>query len=343
MIYRKFEPQEADLRMTELYRDILPEQIFDAHMHLYLAEAAPETQKKKDTVFNREAAGAEEYWADMQPLLPGVKKVRLNMLVMPDPILNDRSNGLREKANQHILEQHRLHPECVASPYILPGDSEQRIYELAQQPGVCGLKCYHYGSIGAKGEACAIGDFLPESAWVAANEMHLPIILHIMRPRALSDPDNFSYITKMTHRYPDAQLVLAHCARAFASWTCIDAIKRLEDCGNIWFDMAAVCETGPMMACIMKNAAKRTMWGSDYPICMNRGRAISLGTGQNWLVGDKFNDMDRAFVATENLMAFWQTALLLDLDRTQINDLFYDNANKLFSKKQNTNEGEKVL
>jgi hypothetical protein len=29
-------------------------------------------------------------------------------------------------------------------------------------------------------------------------------------------------------------------------------------------------------------------------------------------------------------MAFYQTALLLDLDQTQVNDIFYNNAAKLF-------------
>ena len=249
---------------------------------------------------------------------------------MPDPILNDLRNGLREKANNHVLEQYRIHPECVATPYILPSDNEEMIYALSDRPGVRGLKCYFYGAGVCNGETVSIRDFLSEAAWVVANEKKLPIILHMMRAGALSDPDNFEYITKMSHRYPDAQLVLAHCARAFASWTCIDTIKKLEDHGNIWFDMAAICESGPMMACIIKNAGKRTVWGSDYPICMNRGRAISLGTGQNWLAGNQFNNLERTFVATENLMAFWQTANLLDLDKAQINDLFYGNANSLF-------------
>ena len=73
------------------------------------------------------------------------------------------------------------------------------------------------------------------------------------------------------------------------------------------------------------------MWGSDYPVCMNRGRAISLGVGQEWLVGEQFENLNRAYVATENLMAFWQASRLLDLDKTQISDLFYNNAVRLFS------------
>lgn len=326
-----FELREVDYRMVDIYRDFIPEQVFDAHMHLYLAETVPYARKMEDTVFWRECGMAEDYWMDMSPLLPGVKNIRLNMIVMPDPFQNDLDNGLRKRANDHVLKQYQDHPECVATPYILPCDSEASIYALVNRPGVRGLKCYCYGSNRTDWETASIEDFLPEAAWVAANERRLPIILHMMRPAALSDQDNFGYIMRMTHRYPDAQLVLAHCARAFASWTCMDAIKKLDDGGNIWFDMAAICESGPMMACIMKNAAKRTMWGSDYPICMHRGRAISLGDGQNWLMGEQFDALERAFVATENLMAFWQTAHLLDLDQTQTNDLFYGNATALFS------------
>ena len=181
-------------------------------------------------------------------------------------------------------------------------------------------------------EKAQIGQYLPESAWVVANERKLPIFLHLFRRAALSDPDNFLYITTMTHRYPNAQLVLAHCARGFASWTMMKSIKELEDQGNIWFDLSAICETGPMMACILKNAGKRTIWGSDYPCTMCRGRAVSIGNGQNWLLDDNYNGPERALLPAENLMAFYQTALLLNLDQTQINDIFYNNAEFLFYK-----------
>lgn len=320
-----FKPQEVDMKMVDIYRDFIPEKVFDAHMHLCLAETAPAIcEAKRPTT-------VEDYLADMSPFLPGAKEIRLNILPMPARALSNLENGLRDRANNHIFEQHKLHPECVVMPYVLPCDSEETIYAMANQPGVKGFKCYWYGANVKNSSAVAISDFVPEAAWVIANEKKMIIELHIMRPTALSDEDNFKYITEMTRRYPNAQLVLAHCARAFAAWTCIDSIKRLDDQGNIWFDMSAVCESGPMIACILKNAGKRTMWGSDYPVCMNRGRAISLGTGQHWLVGDKFEDLNRAYVATENLMAFWQASRLLDLDKTQINDLFYENANRLFS------------
>ena len=152
-----------------------------------------------------------------------------------------------------------------------------------------------------------------------------------MRPAALSDPENFSYITNMAKEYPNVKLVLAHCARGFASWTAVSKVQQLEDTGNIWFDLSAICEPSPMMACILKNAGKRTVWGTDYPSCLYRGRAISIGKGQNWLIGPAFSELNRSYILCESLMALYQSALLLNLDATQIEDIFYNNAIQLFN------------
>ena len=68
------------------------------------------------------------------------------------------------------------------------------------------------------------------------------------------------------------------------------------------------------------------MWGSDWPICRNRGKVISLGKDQHWILDDSY-----AQIAAENLLGFYQAALLLDLDQTQIDDIFCNNAAALFA------------
>jgi predicted TIM-barrel fold metal-dependent hydrolase len=85
-----------------------------------------------------------------------------------------------------------------------------------------------------------------------------------------------------------------------------------------------------MAACIMATGGKRVLWGSDYPICMHRGRAVSWGLGQLWLVDDMVEDNDGCLLAAENLLATRQACNLLDLDATQVQDLFYNNAARLF-------------
>ena len=316
---------DADRRLVALYREFLPKKIFDAHMHLYLGESIPKV--RGNGVFRLDKALPEHYMEDLRPLLPGVESVRLNMLPFPDPALNDLSNGLRDLANGHIAQQTALDPAHVGAVYVLPGDGEEDILKMLSLPGICCIKPYFYSASGSRGGDTPIADFLPEAAWRVADARNIPIILHMMRSN-LADEDNFAYIDRMTAKYSNAILVLAHCARGFDSWTAVKYIPKLAQRDNIWFDMAAVCETGPMMAAIAKSAAKRIMWGTDWPICMNRGKVISLCDGQHWLLGDE--DSSYARVAAESLFAFYQTALLMNLDQTQIEDIFHNNAQTLF-------------
>ena len=318
--------EQVDLDVAAIYADFLPKTIFDVHTHMYQRTAIPSFHGA-DRPFVRTAASTQTYELDMHPFLPGVTSICLNMMPMPDPVMSEPSNNLREEANDNIVRLIHENTGHVGCAYVLASDSEEQIAELIGNGDLRGIKCYSYGAGKEETESLAVGDYLPETAWIVANQFRLPIILHLFRPLGLSDPDNLSYVMTMSHRYPNAQLILAHCARGFAAWTSVKAIRTLVDCGNIWFDLSAICESGPMVACIMKNAGERTMWGSDYPICMTRGRAVSLATGQNWLTELR---VPKTRVVAENLLAFYQAALLLELDQTQLDDLFCNNARRLF-------------
>ena len=317
---------EADLFLIEKYKNFLPKKVFDAHTHMTYMPGLPNV-----TFDWKRAYTPDDYQKDMGPLLPGVEKLRLNMMPYPgDRALGDLSNGFRDMGNDYVFSLVEEGCPNVVSALVHPKDSEESIWKLAERPGCRGLKCYAHLSDVEDLETASVGQYLPEAAWVVANEKKLPIILHLYRYAALSDPDNLQYIHTMTKKYPNAQLVLAHCARGFASWTLMESIGKLCDNGNIWFDLSAICESGTMAACILKNAGKRVLWGSDYNCNLLKGRAVSVGKGQWWLNGDAYGGPERASVASENLMAFYQTALLLNLDMTQVEDIFYNNAAELF-------------
>ena len=324
-----FRPLEADLRMADIYRDFLPETIFDAHMHLYRGCDIPNFHTTNE-VFLRERATVEDYLAHMAPMLPGVRSVHLNAIPMPDWAMAEPGSVLRDHANGYLAQLHRQHPECTLSPFVLGCDTEETVEAIADLPGVRGLKCYSYGVPFTDFSRLHIREYLPEAAWKAADRRRLPIVLHMVRPAYLSDPENFSYILTMAKKYPDARLILAHCAAAFMPWTAMEPIRRLEDTGNIWFDISYISETAPILACILKYGGKRTMWGSDYPCCFHRGRLMGLGTGFTQLSTDEFAHLDRAHMVSENLLSFYHAALAADLDQTQVNDLFYGNAARLF-------------
>ena len=244
--------------------------------------------------------------------------------------MNALDNGLRDRANAHVVRLQNARPDCAASVYVSPMDTEETIDALAAQDGVRALKCYCYSAGQADVTQLPVGAFLTEAMWRAANGRGLAIVLHLMRTNALSDQGNFAYVTRMARKYPNAQLVLAHCAAGFAGWTLLEKIRELEDAGNIWFDLAAVCESAPMMACILKNAGKRAMWGSDYPICMHRGRSIALAGRETWLMDDAVSRLEKTYIGIENLTALYHASLVMNLDATQVQDLFYGNAARLF-------------
>lgn len=333
-----YELLEADLKAIDMLRDFIPAKVFDAHCHLYTLPTIPASANETE-IFTQEMTTLEDYLRHMRPFFPGAEEIRLNLIPMPDPIMREQQNGTRNTANQHVLKQLERNPKHVGSVYVLMDDSEQIIGDMVSKPGIAGLKCYCYAANTDDYNSCTIDEYLPEAAWVVSNQTGIPIILHLMKPKALSDTDNLAYIKAMCKRYPNANLVLAHCARGFAAWTVIDAIKEISGFDNVWFDLSAICESAPMASCIMQTAGKRVMWGSDYPMSMYRGRIISINTGFLWLTNEAVIDLRRnglpvCAVAAENLLAFRQACVLLGLDKTQIDDLFYNNAMSLFFKRK---------
>ena len=179
-------------------------------------------------------------------------------------------------------------------------------------------------------------DYLPESAWEAADARGLCITLHMVRDNALADRENMAYIRKMAGRYPNAVLILAHAARAFASWTAIEAVEQLAGYGNIMFDFAAVCESPAMIQILKKIGVGRCMWGTDHPVSMLAGKAISIADTFYW-IGEKDlrnfagkTTLHTWNVATETLMAQRLALLLYEASPSEVEDVFGKNAQRLF-------------
>ena len=321
-----FEVRQADQAAIALLKDFIPEKVFDAHAHLYVADTVPKVAGT--AAFAQEFSLPEDYVNHMRPFLPNAKVIGANFFTMPDPAMVDRA--VLRRANDHVFEAVRGSTCHRASPYVTMTDTEETIGELVNRPETVAIKCYCYGKDAPEHSDLGIREFLPEAAWAVSSQTGKPIILHMMKDQALSHPDNLAYIRTMCRKYPEARLILAHCARGFAAWTAVDSIRKLAGLDNIWYDFAAICEAAPMAACIMATGGKRVLWGSDYPICMHRGRAISWGLGQLWLVDDMVEDNDGCLLAAENLLATRQACHLLDLDATQVQDIFYNNAAELF-------------
>jgi len=301
--------------LQQLLEKHLPNRLFDAHLHV--------TENSKFA----------DYFQMVSGQIPGLKDVKAMLIPMPTKTMCMPGNLERNRMNQQVKDQLKQHPGTVGQIFVLPWDSREDIMEMVEDPGVRGLKCYWY-SAGRKDPA--IPEYLPESAWQVAQEKNLAITLHLARPESLSDNEDLAYIKRMTSQYPEAKLILAHCGRAFASWTCLEPARELQGIENIYYDLSAVCEAAPICYCIKYAGSDHVLWGSDYPVSAFRGKAVSIGSGFAWVdentVGTCAGDVPVMNVLQENLMAVCTAMDLLDLPESDRNLIFYGNMGTIFDK-----------
>ena len=157
----------------------------------------------------------------------------------------------------------------------------------------------------------------------------------MVRDYAIADPGNQKVIRSMCEKYPNAKLVLAHAARCFHAPNAAKGLSSLMGLENVWFDSSAICEAEPLFEIINRFGAKRLMWGSDYPVCAIRGRAVTVGLDFIWLqpdtiVGDNLNTKCRlVVVGLESIRALQTACRYANLTKSEVNDIFYNNAKRL--------------
>ncbi len=328
MFISKMEYKEKDLEAIEVLKDFLPDKIFDAHAHIYDEIFAPSIKGMR-LDFN-------QYKADMLRALCEPKEIRANLIVFPEKSLKGEASETRKLSDEFLINELKLHPECVGEIVVAPGDRAEDIEKRLSHPNVKGLKCYHVYADNSPTWERDIEEYLPESAWFVADKRGMAITLHMVKEKSLADGGNQKYITEMAKKYPNAKLILAHAARSFAAWTGVESVEKIAHIENVLFDFSAVCESPAMLQIIKKAGIKRCMWGSDFPVCRPRGKVVSIGDSFYWIYQ---NDIDSFVSATpissrlyiiEGLMAVREASMLADLKEKDLEDLFYNNAKNLW-------------
>lgn len=324
-----------DLEAAKKLQDFLPDKIIDMHAHLIDTDHIPAIGKKTP---ERVVLDINTYKKEISPLLCNPKELRLNIIAYPDKEMGNGSSDCLAKCDGFINEQLNKDTSSYGEIIVTPTCTVDSIEKRLTNDRIKGFKCYHLTAPKEVTWNCSIGEYLPEAAWEIANKHKMYITLHMVKDKALADEDNLNYIRAMAKKYPDAVLILAHAARSFAAWTGIEAVEKVAELENVWFDFSAVCESPAMIQIIKKAGISRCMWGSDYPVCRARGKAISLADTFYWIYQndlDNFTSKTKVnnwLIALENLYAVKQAATLTDLTSKDIEDLFYNNALKLLER-----------
>ena len=327
-----------DLEAAKILDDFLPDEIFDAHAHLYDSSFVSGMANGGGAFSLRDRCEVSDYLEDMRPLL-GNRKVSLNIVTTPDEAMTDPKGQARKDSVDFLADQLTRFPGHVGEAMVGPLDAPEDVEAMLIHPNIRGFKCYHLLAAEKPTWNAPIEDYLPESVWEVADKHGFAITLHMVRDRALSDPVNSSYIVQMAKKYPNAVLILAHAARSFAAWTAVEAVDTVKHLDNVWFDFSGVCESPAEFQILRKCGVDRCMWGSDYPISRLAGKAISLADSFYWIAAkdlERFSgptEVHSWLVGTENLMALRQACLMLELGRSDIEKLFFGNAQRLFGAK----------
>ena len=308
----------------------IPPRLFDAHAHLYdcahFGSAPPELVRQGPAT-----VGAGVYQTFMEQMLP---RRQVSGLFFGWPEAGTDLAAMNDFVGREVGRERAWRAEMLVRPEM----DVESMRESVRRHHFVGLKCYHVYASERPTFQAAIPSYLPEAQVRLAHEEGLAVPLHMVRSRALADASNQEAIRRYAERYPHARLILAHAARGFNPSHTVAGIGALRGLKNVWFDTSAVTECGAVEAIARTMGVERLLYGSDFPVCYQRGRCVAIGDSFLWLGEDNTNfgaDYSRVqptLVGYESLRALKLSCLNLGLSDTDVERIFYGNAVELFGR-----------
>ena len=321
---RLFEISASDLQLFErMIGDFVPPDAFDAHAHLYdLRHILPDDAD--DPLGPNSAVGYDAMLTSMKKWM-GSRVIKKG-LYFPFPVRTLDCVA----ANRFLADQLSAHPDCRGLMMIRPQDEAAAVERDLLEHQFSGFKVYHCFADRKETFYADQSEFLPEWAWELANSHGLWITMHMVLPKALSEPANANYIREHCLTYPNARLVLAHAARGFNASHTASAIDQLRGLDNIFFDTSAICEPTAFEAIIRATGTTRLMYGSDFPVSESRGRSLSVGDGFMWIYRHNVDwngwlHGEHNLVGVESLLALQQACRTMCLTDTDVERIFCRN------------------
>ena len=325
---------EFDRQIIERYGSRVPSRVFDAHFHLSPTEI-PNTEP--DQIFNKWREYTNEYL--------GGDKIR-GGLVMANPVLyisdlektEVRLNLEREFTAEIAENNDGFANGLVLRPTDTPEIAEKWIAKYKKITVLKPYRCY------AKAEDTFEADittYAPEWMWEIAHHYGMCIILHLSHYRdGLSHPGNGEELRYLCKKYPNAKVNLAHCAMGHNPEKLKWGLHYLDGLDNVYADMGGIGEALSMIYLIKTLGTDKLMFASDgYQFAFNQGtRCFAIGGGflglsNKWMENINLPP-DYAFniipPALENLLAMFAAGDICELSQSQWEDIFYNNAAKLY-------------
>jgi len=314
----------------------VPDRIFDAHAHLWDSSHSPDPGGGLPA-----RVDYPTYLALMNELCPG-RKVSAHFIPF---VFRPEAFG---DANAYVAKQAAEAWNCRAAYFVAPRDDPEKLRGDVRRLGVKGLKCYHLLCATRPTWEADIPDYLPERLVKVAHEENLVITLHMVKSRAVADPVNIKWIRHYCQTYPNMTLILAHSARAFQPAHGLEGLPRLTGLDNLYFDCSANCEPMAHQAILRIMGHDKLLYGSDLPLSHYRGRSVGAADSFLWLYEnspvweEKQTSIKPVFIGLEHLRSLKWACWSERLTDSQVEDLFWNNAARLFGCETEDGAGEVV-
>ena len=322
----------------EHLRDFLPDRIIDVHTHPGNNPGLQPGDPKPT------------FWPQWVTFghgmrLPSLLDANLKMFpgkeVFPVCFTTSNREDVDER-NAYVAKELRQYKNVWGLLWTLPDWNKDELIERVEGGGFSGIKPYLNMVKDIPVEDITIFDYLPRHHIEAAVEREWVVMLHIPRAERLADPVNISHLRKISRDYPDIKLIIAHVGRSYCPRYGIEGIPALSSCENLLFDISANTNQVVMELLIREVGPKRILYGSDMPITAMRSKRICEGDEYiNYVRHADWEDNrtrrnieeeeNYTFFLYEQILAFKKAAVACDLSRSDIEDVFFNNAYSLLT------------
>ncbi len=300
----------------------LPQKVFDAHCHLWSGE---------DVSWHIKGLPHDVGYREFQTLMQDIHPGRRTCGLFLPTFAHDKKHRLPQ-ANGWMGRQVEGVKDSVGAFFVTPEDDPEWVRQEVKRLKLRGLKCYHtFSSVTPTWEA-QIPDYLPERLVKVADQEGLFITLHMVRSRAVADPGNQKWIQHYCKNYPNMKLILAHSARGFQPAHNLEGLHALKGLDNVYFDTSANCEPMAHQAILRIMGHKKLMYGTDLPVCHQRGRSVGVGDTFLWLYEEtpvwkeKHIAIQPPLIGYEHMRSLKWACWSERLSDSAVEDIFWNNA-----------------
>ncbi|MDP6523390.1 MAG: amidohydrolase family protein [Kiritimatiellia bacterium] len=338
--------QELDRKIFDReLREFLPSKVFDAHVHFFDHSClVPGTSFPSSHPYSKFGGtfGPSQYLEWAEGALPGVE-LYANHFGHP---------GMESDRDASAAYSGRIsdNRQFFGLALVAPADTAERARRRVEQNQLVGFKPYpNFVADKPVGEV-TVHDMLPAAQMEVANELGLAIMLHIPRPGRLADPVNQVQMVELCRRYPNARIIFAHIGRAYFLSNVVGFLDGIAACPNAYIDTAMINHEGVLEYALQNFPRDRILFGADAPFSLLRGKSVEINNQYAYLMGEDYDigtvifDTDHAVTFTtffyEQLRGIRLAAERARLEQRDIEDLFFNNADRLFRGVTTNNYGE---